>query len=136
MVHIVGNQHIYMYSLISFPQDDIITLTSTLIKALAHVLPDTSTTESWPTRGAAVGDPKDHFIIRILHPLPLILNPPNPLIIRPPLCYILVLYWGVLLLGGWGGFSIRGRGLHPSQNKGIREGLGDPYAYVVFWAFT
>ena len=37
------------------------------------------------------------------NPFPLILNPPHPLIMKPPLCYILVLYWGDLVLGGWGG---------------------------------
>ena len=36
---------------------------------------------------------------------------PHPLIIKSPLCYILVLYWGDLVLGGLGGFSIRGKGL-------------------------
>ena len=45
-----------------------------------------------------------------INPFPLILNPPHPLI-KPPLCYTLVLYWGDLVLGGWGGFSIRGKGL-------------------------
>ena len=33
--------------------------------------------------------------------------PIHPLIIKPPPCYILVLYWGDLVLGGLGGFSIR-----------------------------
>ena len=57
--------------------------------------------------------PLKQYLLRgwVVIPSPQILNTPHPLIIKPLLCYTLVLYWGDLVFGGLGEFSIRGKGL-------------------------
>ena len=46
------------------------------------------------------------------NPLALSLNPPYPLILYTLHYRYVTAYWGFFVLGGGGGFKIRGRGLH------------------------